>query len=668
MNRREFLKLAGVAGAVTIPALLGYDLVLQAKGDDLPSLSPYAPQNFMTGWPANRLQAAPILLLVNNRAANPFGIYLAEILRAEGLNCFQVASLSGLDSAPLHWYSLILLAEGPLSPSEMTLLAGYVRGGGALVAMRPNPQLAPLFGVVPAPGHTAEARLQVHPGHPAGHGITAESLQFHGEADHYQLSGAQAVAWLAGRQGSQLDYPAITLYRNGSGWAAMWAFDLARSVAYTRQGNPAWANQQRDSGDGIRATDMFTGWIDLDRLAIPQADEQQRLLVNLFAAVTPEASPIPRLWYFPNTARTMLIATGDSHGNPAAAIEDVLGRVEQRGGHMSVYYTAFPGTDIRRAAKKAAYHTANWPALETVTANLLTAPKPSSIADWRTRGHEFAIHPYVEQGLETGWRNFWEEFTGLGYGPIPPTVRTHRVQWTGWVETARIQASYGMRMNLDYYHWGPLFLNNAGNWVNGHFTGSGLPMKFIDEQGRVLNIYQQLTQLADDHLLNLHFGGVAKLSAGAAVEIFRTMAQRSLGGEYAALCAQFHVDPFAVGGQHFAEAVYWLENTLDYAVSHNIPIWSAREWLAFTEVRHDAKVEAIHWDAPAGRLSFRFATRESPAFKLAVMVPEQHGQLTLKQVQVGEQSVDFEKQRVGGIDYGLLPLAAGTHQITAYYG
>ena len=35
--------------------------------------------------------------------------------------------------------------------------------------------------------------------------------------------------------------------------------DLARSVVYTRQGNPAWVGQERDGAVGIRPDDLFFG-------------------------------------------------------------------------------------------------------------------------------------------------------------------------------------------------------------------------------------------------------------------------------------------------------------------------------------------------------------------------------------------------------------------------
>ena len=62
-------------------------------------------------------------------------------------------------------------------------------------------------------------------------------------------------------------------------------------------------------------------------------------------------------------------------------------------------------------------------------------------------------------------------------------------------------------MNLDCYHWGPAFCTADGRWVYGYLNGTGLPMRFVDAQGRLLTIYQQPTQLADDHLLEARFGG-----------------------------------------------------------------------------------------------------------------------------------------------------------------
>ena len=60
--------------------------------------------------------------------------------------------------------------------------------------------------------------------------------------------------------------PAVTLRSVGTagGQAAAFTYDLARSVIGTRQGNVAWAGQERDGQpEAIRSDDLFfapTGW------------------------------------------------------------------------------------------------------------------------------------------------------------------------------------------------------------------------------------------------------------------------------------------------------------------------------------------------------------------------------------------------------------------------
>ncbi|NLE45693.1 MAG: hypothetical protein GX620_13305 [Chloroflexi bacterium] len=667
LGRREFLGLAGATGVLAMSTALGAGLLHNAAGEPPPVLSPYAESDTVESEAP--LSASPILLLINEHSDNPFGLYLAEILRVEGLACFQVARLSAANESTLDACGIVVLAEGPLSRAQVELMERYVARGGRLVAMRPDAHLAPLFGLERAAGSLVDGYLQVAPDHPVGEGIVAEALQFHGMADHYRLAGAQAVAWLASTRDTLTAFPALTVHRYGEGHAALWAYDLARSVAYTRQGNPAWVNQERDGASFIRASDMFVDWLDLDCLAIPQADEQQRLLANLLSGtgLGREACPLPRLWYFPSDAETMLVATGDAHQNPASAVEDVLRRVEARGGHMSIYYAPPLSSGWRRAARKAKRWVEGLPLVADLVANPVAPPVPAQVADWRGRGHEFTLHPYVDEDLETGWYDHWREFTGLGYGPVSRTVRTHRVLWTGWVETARLQASYGVRLNLDYYHWGPAFCRNTDGCTYGHLTGSGLPMRFIDQRGRVLNVYQQLTQLADEHLLAVA-GGPAQLTAEDAVEVSRALLNHSMAGAYSAVVAQFHVDPFASSGAFATEAIRWIEGTLDCAVAHNIPIWSAEEWLRFTEVRHNAVFESVEWRSANQCLEFHLAAEQIPGVVLSLMIPRWCEEKMLHQVEVDGQRVRHRERKVGGVEYGWFPVEAGNRYVAAIYG
>ena len=52
------------------------------------------------------------------------------------------------------------------------------------------------------------------------------------------------------------------------GEVAAFAFDLAKSVVYTRQGNPEWVGQDRDGLPPVRPNDLFFGAADQIRSPI----------------------------------------------------------------------------------------------------------------------------------------------------------------------------------------------------------------------------------------------------------------------------------------------------------------------------------------------------------------------------------------------------------------
>ena len=92
-------------------------------------------------------EASPPQLLVVTSTARPFGSYLGEILRNEGLNAFTTIDVSFLSPALLSGFDVVVLGETPLSPAQVSTLTGWVNGGGNLIAMRPDKQLAGLLGL-----------------------------------------------------------------------------------------------------------------------------------------------------------------------------------------------------------------------------------------------------------------------------------------------------------------------------------------------------------------------------------------------------------------------------------------------------------------------------------------------------------------------------------------
>ena len=66
---------------------------------------------------------------------------------------------------------------------------------------------------------------------------------------------------------------------------------------------------------GAASFDPKPDWVDLNKVAIPQADEQQRLLANLILQMNAAKKPLPRFWYFPSGFKAAVVMTGDDHGS-----------------------------------------------------------------------------------------------------------------------------------------------------------------------------------------------------------------------------------------------------------------------------------------------------------------------------------------------------------------
>lgn len=522
-----------------------------------------------TGMRGQATPPPPILLVVNAAASNPFGPYLGEILRAEGIPSFSTVQLASLDAATLANAKLTILAETTLSQTQAALFANYVSSGGRLVAMHPDAQLAPTLGIQQTAGVTTDGYLAIDQSGP-GVGLQAMTLPFRGAARQYTLSsGATAVAALYSNQTTQTPYPAVVKH----GRTATWAFDLARSVAYTRQGDPALAGLDRDNQPIYRTNDIFFEDLDLDRVSVPHADVQMRLFSRVIADLLADSQPLPKLWYFPGTHRTILLPTGDSHTTSAEPYDSLLATAEAHGARMSIY----PGRYI-------------------------TYPTPGVLADWRAIGHELGAHPYFSPDgvdMEGGYQIAESWFAQAGWAPTSRTTRHHSLEWEGWVGPVAVMANHGIRLDSSYYAWGPAleYDGDKTHQAHGYINGSGLPMRFVNQVGTILPVYQQVTALTDEQLIT---GSWAQgLSPEAALEVTREIIDNSQAGGYSAVMTQFHVDYYLWG-----EVRPWVDGTFAYAASLGLPMWTAERWLEFVEARAATSIDNQSWSANGKRLTF----------------------------------------------------------------
>ena len=247
---------------------------------------------------------APILVLATN---TNFGTYTGEILKAEGFNEFIVDSLTGNNITPVYLtrFDIVILSETAVTKEQNAVLSDYVKNGGSLIAFRPDKQLGELFGIIQTNSSVKEGYIKIDTTNDTGRGLVGESIQFHGYSDIYKLNGGEEIASLFLNSDYSTGFPAVVANDYGSGHAAAFTYNLPKSIVLTRQGNPDWAGEERDKVDGPTATDLFyplkgeVQWNNPEKIAIPQADEQMRLLSHIIEKFAGYNKPIPRLWYFP---------------------------------------------------------------------------------------------------------------------------------------------------------------------------------------------------------------------------------------------------------------------------------------------------------------------------------------------------------------------------------
>jgi hypothetical protein len=598
---------------------------------------------------AQATASRPILLVVNDSASNKFGRYLGEILRAEGLNSFDVTTVFSTTPAQLAGYRLVILAETTLTAYRASLLSNYVTGGGALIAMRPDAQIKGLFGLNTASGTVTDGYLKINTavsvgGFTPGQGLASATLQIHGDADAYTLAGgAVKLADLYSSATTSTPYPAVV--SSASGKAVAFTYDLARNVVYTRQGNPANAGIDID-GDGVlRTVDLFqtsgggAPWVNRDRIPIPQADEQQRLFARLVKGMLAPSLPMPQLWYFPGSAKSVLVSTGDAHANPVSWYQDVLDIMNARQAPITLYLA-------------------------------IGAPNNTYIQTWRGQGHEFGLHPYAFRpdpyppynitNLTQGFQVFQSWYSTTYSSPPSRTVRNHQLAWLGWTDAASLAVSHGMALDANFYHWGAWLKKPDNSWPHGYITGSGQPMKFVRSNGAILPYYQQLTQLVDEQLVQSAGAGYENLTPAGAVQVSQQLIDASLAGDYAAIMTQFHVD-------YVNQTSAWIDGTLAYAASKGVPLLNADRWLKFVETRNGANYNTVAWDSTNNRLTFNIQGAAAGGVNLTTMLPFSYNGNGLQSVRVDGVNTGYSVQTIKGVSLAFVSVPSGNHSFVATY-
>jgi len=583
----------------------------------------------------------PILIIAN--ASFPFSQYYAEILRSEGLNEFEVIDITQVTSPVLAGYDLALLGEMPLAGNQVSMIVDWVNSGGNLIAMRPDGQLANLLGLSSLSATLSDAYLQIDTSTTPGAGIVDQTIQFHGTADLYSLSGATSLATLYTDASNATSSPAVSLNHVGGngGKAAAFTYDLARSIVYTHQGNPAWAGQVRNPWATyyVPLDLYYPDWIDFNKIAIPQADEQQRFLANLIISMNLDRKPLPRFWYFPRDEKAVVVLTGDDHNG-------------FRG-------NAYPGnTEIffehQKERSPAGCSVENWECVRSTSYMYVENPMTNAqAASYTAQGFEIGVHinaarnlppwcaSWTGTSLPTEYQNqldgFYAKYASL---PMQASVRAHCYSWYLYAGQPAVQADHAIRMDTSIVYWPARWVNNRP----GFMLGSAMPMRFAESNGDLIDVYLGHTILTDDngHRLQhpvLHMNSLLGWAQGPE-------------GYYGAFTVLTHSDAF------YATSYRTEDEVIDAAQAWGVPIISGRQLVEWLDARNTSAFQSISWDGAT--LSFQIVPGQG-ANGLRAMLPAYSSNGTISDVRRDGTPVAISFEVIKGIEYAIFDGLDGTY-------
>jgi hypothetical protein len=444
-----------------------------------------------------------------------------------------------------------------------------------------------------------------------------------------------SVATLYSNANTATGNPAVTVRSVGSsgGTASAFTYDLARSIVYTRQGNPAWSGQERDGVQGLRSSDLFFGgaqadWINHDKVAIPQADEQQRLLANLIYLTTTDRMPLPRFWYLPRGLKAAVVLTGDDH-----AINGTAGRF-----------------NILNNGSPAGCSVDDWQCLRATSYIYPATPISPSQADaFAAQGFELGVHirstngpdecnNFTASSLEFDYQNqlaqFAQRFPDL---PTVVTNRTHCILWSDYTTQAEVALAHGIRLDTNYYWWPASWVNNRP----GVFTGSGFPMRFAKTDGSMIDVYQATSQMTDESGQSFPFTA-------------DTLLDRALGpeGYYGTFVANMHTD---FGPHAGSEAI------VASAQARGVPVISAKQLLNWVDGRNGSAFQNLSWSG--GVLSFGILVGTG-ANGLEAMLPTVSSVGPFSSLTRNGQPVTVTIKTIKGQTYATFRALGGNYQAT----
>lgn len=588
--------------------------------------------------PAQRIPSvdhpeAPILIL---ESGVPYGKYTGEILKTEGFNEYIIDSLSNpaVTRDYLQKFNVVILIARDLTVKQSGTLSRYVRAGGCLIAIQPGKKLGRLLGVSIQDATIDDGYLTISGNQEISKGLLTQKLQVHGAINLCKLLRGQTLATF---HKDRYTYPAVVVSEYGKGHTMSFMYNLPLHIIASRQGNDQSAGLEKDGIPGLRAADLFTdGWVDTTNNGINQADEHMRLLSHGIENMMHYSMPIPRLWYFPDTLKSLITLNNDGEDSPETDFQKQFNDVYDKGASMTLYVKE------------------------------LDLISKDQVQDWIRKGFEISGHPDdTRQAHNPDWYTMDTVYKSMNhrlntkYGINGMhTVVNHWFVWCGrdasgkpdYSAQARIESIHGIELDGNYAHYDNNstqghFLGALGN-NQGNFTGSGLIIKFADQSGNIIPVYQQLNNVYDQQYME------HRDQAGF-YQCFKGLLDRSLDKEvYSFISIKAHNNEY-----FFSEKP--LMNMLDYANVKKVPVWNQFQLLRFLKAKEAIRFEHINWNKQ--KLSFKINSPIACDVSITFLIPYTFRENKIGHIRDFEYEQIFTKRHIKGFDYALVSFKPGQH-------
>ena len=268
-----------------------------------------------------------------------------------------------------------------------------------------------------------------------------------------------------------------------------------------------------------------------------------------------------------------------------------------------------------------------------------------------SQGFEVGLHhstncanPTSPANLQSGYSSqlaAWRaKYTSV---PSPTTNRTHCIVFSDWSSQPKAELANGIRLDTNYYFW-------PGTWVQdrpGFMNGSGIPMRFTDADGSLIDVYQTQTFMTDESDQSYPFTP-------------NTLLDRALGplGYYGAFTANMHTDAattFESSRWPRVGAGAWRTRRLRPSDAH----LDRRSQRLLVRRPRLVRLDAVVLDR----------RRQRRVARLTAMLPTSGpGGRTLSGISRGGTAVPFTTMTVKGQEYAMFAASAGSWSATYQTG